>query len=184
MKLWLLWVLASTVAFGVGGRLGVALSPSRDLIVIGYLAVTASLILAGVLQWLMLRRLIVDAAWWLPASVAAVALIGVLVFGLGLIQRDVGWVVGVAVGWIVLGALQWLVVREQVAGAGWWVLANTLGLIVAVPVVGFVTSATGVGADGASGGLLRWLAFGAAYGIVTGTALCWLLRERLQLTMA
>ena len=55
MKLWLLWVLASTVAFGVGGRLGVALSPSKDLIVIGYLAVTASLILAGVLQWLVLR---------------------------------------------------------------------------------------------------------------------------------
>jgi hypothetical protein len=184
MKLWLLRVLASTVAFGVGGRLGVALSPSRDLIVIGYLAVTASLILAGVLQWLTLRRLIADAGWWLPVSVAAAAIVGVLVFGLGLIHRDVGWVLGVAVGWIVLGALQWLVLREQVAGAGWWVLANTLGLIVAVPVVGFVTSATGVPADVAIGGLLRWLAFGAAYGIVTGTALWWLLRERLQLTMA
>ena len=184
MKLWLLWVLASTVAFGVGGRLGVALSPSRDLIVIGYLAVTASLILAGVLQWLMLRRLIPDAGWWVPVSVVAVAIVGVLAFGLGLINRDVGWVLGVAVGWIVLGALQWLVLREHVAGAGWWVLANTLGLIVAVPVVGFVTWATGVPADGAIGGLLRWLAFGAAYGVTTGTALLWLLRERLQLTIA
>ena len=35
MKPWLLWVLASTAAFGVGGRLGAALSPSKDLIVIG-----------------------------------------------------------------------------------------------------------------------------------------------------
>jgi hypothetical protein len=51
-------------------------------------------------------------------------------------------------------------------------------------VVGFVTSATGVPADGDIGSLLRWLAFGAAYGIVTGTALWWLLRERLQLTTA
>jgi len=184
MKLWLLWVLASTVAFGVGGRLGVALSPSRDLIVIGYLAVSASLILAGVLQLLMLRGLIPDAGWWLPVSVASVAIVGVLAFGLGLINRDVGWVLGVAVGWIVLGVLQWLVLREQVAGAGWWVLANTLGLIVAVPVVGLVTLASGAPVDGAIGGLLRWLAFGAAYGVVTGTALVWLVRERLHLTKA
>jgi hypothetical protein len=183
MKLWLLWVLASTVAFGVGERLGVALSPSRDPIVIGYLALTASLILAGVLQWLMLRGLIPAAGRWVPVSVVAAAMVGVLAFGLGLINRDVGWVLGVAVGWILLGALQWLVLREQVAGAGWWVLANTLGLIVAVPVVGFVTWATGVPAVGTIGGLVRWLAFGAAYGVVTGTALLWLLRERLQLTM-
>ena len=183
MKLWLLWVLASTVAFGVGGRLGVALSPSKDLIVVGYLAVTASLILAGVLQWLVLRRLIADTGWWVLVSVVAVAIVGVLVFGLGLINRDVGWVLGVAVGWIVLGALQWLVLREQVAGAGWWVLANTLGLIVAVPVVGFVTSATGTPPDSAIGGFLRWLAFGAVYGVVTGTMLAWLLRQRLELAM-
>ena len=183
MKLWLLWVLASTVAFSVGGRLGGALSPSRDLIVVGYLAVTASLVLAGVLQWLVLRRLIDDTGWWVLVSVGAVAIVGVLVFGLGLIDRDVGWVLGIAVGWIVLGALQWLVLREQVAGAGWWVLANLLGLIVAGPVVGFVTWATGAPADSALGGFLRWLAFGAAYGVVTGSALSWLLRQRLDVAM-
>ena len=184
MKPWLLWILATTVAFGVGGRLGAALSPSRDLIVIGYLAVTAGLILAGALQWLILRSLIDDAGWWLPASVAAVVAVGLLVFGLGLIHRDVGWVLGVFVGWIVLGVLQWLVLREQVAGAGWGVLANALGLIVAGPVVGFVTWATGVPTDSAFGNALRWLAFGSAYGIVTATALWWLLREQLRLTTA
>jgi hypothetical protein len=183
MKLWLLWVLASTVAFGVGGRLGVALSPSKDLIVIGDLALTASIILAGVLQWLVLRRLIADTGSWVLASVAAVAVIGVLVFGLGLINRDVGWVLGVAVGWIALGVLQWLVLREQVAGAGWWVLASTLGLIVAVPVVGFVSWATGAPVDSAVGGLVRWLAFGAAYGAITGAALLWLLRRRLEVAV-
>lgn len=183
MKLCLLWMLASALAFGVGGRLGAALSPSKDLIVIGYLAVTASLVLAGVLQWLILRRLIANTDWWVPVSVIAVAIVGVLVFGLGLINRDVGWVLGVAVGWIVLGALQWLVLREQVARAGWWALAHTLGLIVAVPVVGFVTWVSGAPAEGTVGGFLRWLAFGAAYGVVTGTALWWLLRERLELAI-
>lgn len=183
MKLWLLWVLASTVAFGVGGRLGGALSPSKDLIVIGYLAMTTSLILAGLLQWLVLRRLIANTGWWVLVSVVAVGIIGVLVFGLGLINRDVGWVLGVALGWIVLGALQWLVLREQVAGAGWWVLANTLGLIVAGPVVGFVTWATGAPTDSVVGGFLRWLAFGTGYGVVTGTTLSWLLRQRLELAI-
>ena len=60
---------------------------------------------------------------------------------------------------------------------------RTLGLIVAPPVVGFVTWATAPAVDSAVGGLLRWLAFGAAYGAVTGTTLLWLLRRRLELAM-
>ncbi len=179
MKLWLLWVLASTVAFGIGGRVGLAWSPSRDLIVIAYLGLAASMILAGVLQWLVLRGLIAHAGAWLLANVAATAAVGALAFGLGLINRDAGWVLGVAGGWIVLGVLQWLVLREQLVGAGWWVLASTLGLIVAGPVVGFVSWATGAPGGSLAGGLSRWLAFGAAYGAITGTALVWLLRQRL-----
>jgi len=158
MRLVLLWALASAAAFGIGGRVGSTVSPSRDLIVIGYLSLSASLMLTGALQWLVLRRLIAESGWWMPASLAAVAVIGLLVFGLGLIDRDVGWVLGVAVGGIVLGALQWLVLREQVARAGWWVLTNTLGLIVAIPVVGFVTWATGTPVDSPIGGFLpKWL---------------------------
>jgi hypothetical protein len=116
------------MAVAVGGRVGVVLGASRDLIVTGYLAVTASLILAGVLQWLLLRRLIADTAWWVPA--------------------------------------------------------NTSGLVLAIPVVGFVTWATGAPADDTFGAFFRWLAFCTAYGIVTGTALWRLLRERHQLATA
>lgn len=180
MRLWLLWVLATTLAFGIGGRFGAALSPSDDSIVMAYFTVSASLVLTGLLQWLVLRQLITDAGRWVLASAAAVVIVGGLVFGLGLINRDVGWVVGVVVGWIALGVLQWLVLREQVPGAGWWVLANMLGLIVAIPAVGFATWATGAPADGPIGGLIRWLAFGAAQGVVTGAALWSLLQERLQ----
>ena len=181
MRLWLVWVLVSTVAFGVGGRLGVALSPSQDLITIAYLAITASIVLAGVLQWLVLRRLVADTNSWALANLTSAAVIGVLVFGLGLIDRDVGWVLGVAIGWIVLSVLQWLSLRRQVPGAGWWVLASTLGLIVAVPVVGLVSWATGAPANSAMGGVLRWLAFGATYGAVTGAALLRLVRRQLEL---
>ena len=177
MKLWLLWVLASTVAFGVGGRLGAAWSPSRDLIVVGYFALSASTILTGVLQWLLLRRHVGDTDLWVLASVGAVAAIGVIAFGVGMINRDIGWVLGVVVGWIVLGLLQWLILRQQVPSAGWWVLATMLGLFVAGPVVGFVSWATGAPVDSVVGEVLRWVAFGAAYGTITGVTLSLLLRQ-------
>jgi len=180
MKMWLGWVVATAVAFGVGGPLGTDLSPTRDIIVIGYFALSISLILAGALQWLMLRRLVDNSGWWVPMSVAAVALVGMLVFGLGLYDRDLGWVLGVIVGWLVLGGLQWLVLREHVGGAGWWVLASALGLILAIPLVGLMTWVTGGPSDGPVWASLRWLAFGAAYGATTGTVLLWLLRERFQ----
>lgn len=178
--LWLLWALACTFAFGVGGGLSAALSPFRDLILTGYLALAVSLVLAGALQWLLLRRQLDEAGAWALASITAVALIGVVVFGVGMMNRDAGWVLGVVVGWIMLGVFQWLVLRQEVAGAGWWIVATTLGLLSAIPVVGFVTWATGPPVDSTVGGLLRWHAFGAAYGSVTGTALLWLLRHRLE----
>ena len=179
MKVWLGWVLACTFAFGVAGP-SVALSPSQDLIVTAYLALSMSLLLAGVLQWLLLRNQLNESGRWVLASITAVVVIGVLVFGIGVMNRDVGWVLGVVAGWVVLGLLQWLVLRQQVASAGWWVVATTLGLIVAGPVVGFASWASGAPVDGAVGRLLRWHAFGAAYGVVTATALWWLLQQRLD----
>ncbi len=181
--LWLLWALACTFAFGLGGGLSAALSPFRNLIT-PYLAMAVSLVLAGVLQWLLLRSQVNEAGWWALASITAVAVIGVVAFGVGMMNRDVGWVLGVVVGWIMLGVLQWLVLRQEVAGAGWWIVATTLGLPLAVPVVGFVSWATGTPVDSTVGGLLRWHAFGAAYGSITGTALLWLLRHRLEYAVA
>lgn len=180
MKLWLLWVLASAAGFGLGGRLGRAMSPTEDLIVVGYVALSLSLVLGGLLQWLILRPMIAS-GWWLPASILGVAILGVLIYGVGLLDRDVGWVLGVIVGWALLGVLQWLVLREQVPDAGWWVAAHAVALVMAGPGVGFVTWLTGAPVETAVGSVLRWLAFGAVYGIVTGSALWWLLRERLPL---
>ncbi len=181
MKLWLTWALASTVGFGLGGRLGRTVSPSEDIMVIGYLALALSLVFVALLQWLILRPLIASTGWWVAASIVGVGILGVTVYGAGLLNRDVGWVVGAMAGWVLLGVFQWLVLRETVAGAGWWVAAHALALVLAGPGVGFVTWLTGAPVDTSVGNLLRWIAFGAVYGAVTGSALCWLLRERLSL---
>ena len=178
MKLWLIWVVASVVSFGLGGRLGRAMGPVEDAILIGYLSLSLSLLLVGLLQWVILRPLLDVDGTWFAASVAAVLGMGVAVYGLGALNRDVGWVLGVILGWALLGVLQGVLLRETVLAAGWWVAGHVLALIVAGPGVGFMTWLTGAPVDTVFGNLLRWAAFGAAYGATTGSTLAWLLHDR------
>ena len=158
--LWILWMLASTVAWAVGAPVGVA-AGAGNIIVAGYVGIAVGGVVVGALQWLLLRHWIHRAIWWVAANIAAVAVVGILVFGLGLINVDVGWVIGVAVFGTVVGVLQWLVLRHEVGRAGWWVLASTVGWVVGGPLGGFV----------------GWAALGAAYGAITGAALVWLGRQ-------
>ena len=73
-----------------------------------------------------------------------------------------------------VGALQWLILRRQLSRAGWWVLANVGGWVVAVAVV---MSLAGVFA-------VFWAVAGAvamaAQGAITGRTLVWLLRQPLS----
>ena len=119
-------------------------------------------------------------ALWVPASLGVAVLLGLLVWGLGMVDRHVGWVLGVVLAWGLLGVFQWLILRSEVDGAGWWVVAHLAALLAAGPGVGFVSWLTGAPVDSAWGNLSRWLAFGGVYGVVTGSALWWLLRERLS----
>ncbi len=155
-------MLASTVGWAAGGPVGVAVGSSRYIIVNGYVGIAVGGTVAGALQWLVLRRQVARAGRWVLASLGAAAVVGVVVFGVGAVSADVGWVVGAAAFGTVLGALQWLVLRRQVARAGWWVLASTVGWVVGGPV----------------GGIVGWAALGAVYGAVTGPVLVWLLRQR------
>ena len=175
-RVWLWWVLASMVGWAVGGYVGVAMGGglSRGIIVTGYVGVTAGVTVAGALQWLVLRRQVARAGWWVVTGIVSGAVVGILVVVLGWVVGvvgrlvggaawgaswgpdwsaepggDVGFVVAVAAGGTVLGVLQWLVLRRRVARAGWWVLASTAG----------------------------WAVLGAVYGAITGAVLVWLLRR-------
>ena len=192
-RVWLWWVLASTVGWAAGGYVGVAMGEglSRGIIVTGYMGVAAGVTVAGALQWLVLRRQVARAGWWVVTGIMSGAVVGVLAVGLGwgvsVVGRlvggaawganwgpdwsadpggDVGWVAGVAAGGTVLGVLQWLVLRRQVARAGWWVLASTVGWVVGGLVSGITDAAVG------------WAVLGAVYGAITGAVLVWLLRQR------
>lgn len=178
MKRWLLWVLATTVAFGFGGFLGGVLIAPEDPIVTGFTALALSLLICGGLQGQVLPSPLAGGSRpWLEAALVAMITLGALTFGVGRFAPDLGWVLGVVLAWAVLGLMQWRFLRKQVSRAGWWVGATLLGLVVAGPLVGLASWASGMPVDGLTGGLLRWVAFGFAYGGVTATALSLLLRE-------
>jgi hypothetical protein len=168
-RVWFLWLMAGAFGWGLGVYLGwfgggepKTLQAIPTVILAGYLGVAVGGILIGVLQWLVLRRHVTGAGRWVLASLGAVAVVGVVVFGVGVVNADLGWVGGVSVFGTVVGVLQWAVLRRQVPRAGWWVLASTAGWVVGMP-LGDVNGPPGLG---------------AAYGVITGTVLVWLLRRR------
>ena len=122
-RVWLGWVLASTVGWAVGGPAGVAAGGSGDIIVAGYIGVTAGGILAGMLQWLVLRRHVAGAGWWMAASAAGWVAAGP---GVGLVAAVMGAALTANAGWAALGimygavtgcALVWLLRQPRPAAA-------------------------------------------------------------------
>ena len=81
--------------------------------------------LLGSAQQRYLRRLTLPADWWVLASTVGGAMGGAVA---SLIVDDAMiFAVLFVVSGASVGIAQWLVLRRQVAQAGWWVLASTLG---------------------------------------------------------
>ena len=203
--LWLQWVLASILGYGGGTTIGNALAnmiprmtcsqsfsdsfidrltnfaciqPSLALILIVVLLGLAG----GFMQWLVLRRRITGAAWWIPASGMGFPLALVIADKAMLLVGDFAaapLLLGVLFG-ALSGAMPWLVLRRQNARAGWWLPAHLLGALVggALGIVGFHAAAL-IGLY-----QLTWAAagamFGAGLGAVTGFMLIWLLNKSIS----
>ena len=173
---WFWWVLASTVGYAVGNAagmkvvqavVGAAEYRAKGFVVAIPLLVVMTGAAVGVMQWLVLRREVSGAGWWVLASTVgwvmgkAAAFLGILFVGLqGFSPVSANIVSGAVVG-AVVGVLQWLILRRQLRRAGWWVLASTVGWVM------------GQAAHGAIG----LPAVGAVSGAITGIALVRLLRQ-------
>jgi hypothetical protein len=187
--------LASAVGWFVGFLMGFVLAHvPGDLIAgalgdwLAYSVLGSGLgIGVGILQWLVLRRRVSRAGWWVLASTAGfvVAWVGSEAavdalgysedfIGRGVLTRLLQDFIGGAMLGPGVGLMQWLVLRRQVSRAGWWVLASTVGCGLGMAVMGAFEVV--VGSIG-TGFLLGLLFGGAVLGAVTGGALVWLLRQ-------
>ena len=165
---WGWWLLACIVGFMLGFVVANATfgfgAPAG--IVIG--------VSLGIAQWLVLRRYIARAGWWVLASIVGLAVgfgVCAAVLFADDFADDVGFAMAGAVAGTVIGAslgiAQWLVLRRHVARAGWWVLASAVG-VATFETVDFAMSFDPGGA---------FIVGVAVYGAITGGVLVWLLRQ-------
>jgi hypothetical protein len=145
----------------------------------------------GIVQWLVLRRHIREAAWWILASIVG----GLVGLALGLVLSDevqplmaafLGEAVqsrptgprlllssalatgtAGAVAGIGLGSAQWLALRRHVRSAGWWIVASGLGWMISLSVSAAIVDEVGI--------LISLLVAGLASGAATGSLLAYLL---------
>ena len=167
-RFWFWWLNASTAGF----ILGFVVANRLDWF--GALAGTVIGASLGIAQWLILRRFIARAGWWVLASIVGLA-VGFGVCSAVLFAddfaQDVGFAIAGAVAGTVIGAAlgiaQWLVLRRHVARAGWWVLASAVGVAI------FETVDFAMQFDAGP----VFLVGVAAYSAITGGVLVWLLRQ-------
>lgn len=155
-RFWFQWVLVTAVSWAVGVLGGVLFGA-----------------VVGVAQWLVLRRHIPRAGWWVLASTVGWFVALNVSGALDRVLDWTLWYISGAVGGMAVGAAQWLVLRRRVARAGWWMLPTIAGgctswystlmlfeinVFLGVVMVEFVS--------------------GALYGAITGSVLVWLLQRR------
>lgn len=187
---WMGWTAANAVGWAVGLTVMTAVQLALEAASGGALveaeggAVLESVgnllfgLAVGAMQWLALRRRIVGARWWIPATAVGFFLAGLV----GGALEDIGSAAGGFVVSFGLGAaagtLQWLILRRQVRRAGWWVLASTI-LVFAGLIAGLLIAVTLTGEmPGVSAGMVAFAAVsGAVFGMTSGFVLMWLLRQ-------
>jgi len=127
------WVFVSLVVKVVGGTIQVG---GHTRITEDYLSTYILLLvlglLAGFLQYLLLRRHLPRMGWWIAATTLGLLLGlvgGRLLFRTTQSTFDSMWfgILGTVLIGGSMGLVQWLVLRQHVRHAAWWIPANVLG---------------------------------------------------------
>jgi hypothetical protein len=113
---WFLWILANI--FGV--LVGVLAHNISHLDFVPFAIMGFAL---GIGHWLVLRRNILWAGWWILASGVGLSVAGLLANNM---IYDTGSFVGFAYG-LIAGIGQWLVLRRQMPNAGLWLIVSVIG---------------------------------------------------------
>jgi hypothetical protein len=171
------------LASAAGGALGVALGlkvGSHDLPAPAASRAVDEVIIYGLYwmgigagQWLVLRRCIARAGWWVVASALGGALVGLAAGTLGNPPPVPVYAAYGLLG-LLLGVPQWMILRRHVRRAAWWLMANSAGWALGTLAAVALDRAMTIRVSEIAGLVLL---FGVASGIagsVTGALLVWL----------
>ncbi len=99
-----LWGLASALGFGSAMGAPAAANPAEELAMAGFLILSVFGVVGGILQWLILRRKVTRAGWWLLANLLG-SLVGAISFPIGVAISETGnWGLATMVFGLVFGA--------------------------------------------------------------------------------
>lgn len=162
IALLVLWTGASVVGqyifynVGIGGVL--ISSTARGVFRIIILSLIWGIVggIIGIIQRLILRQAGLTIKRWADWTAVGWAVGGAMVMGLGIGH----WLLQQVVLGLAIGVMQWLPLRKYVRRAGWWIIANSIGMLINVPVAGWI--------------------LGVQTGLVTGLALIWIMNHPIQ----
>lgn len=147
---WLKWLLATTVSFSIcfiaffylGKMLALMIGYPHEDPFFYHLAYNIHSIVicagVGIIQWLILRRIVSRVGWWMPAMLVGFILTLVLLYTLPITRihfldveysfadnlvSSIFW----SLGGTLAGVFQWFFLRRHISRAYWWILANAVG---------------------------------------------------------
>jgi hypothetical protein len=167
---WWRW-LPTFIGFIAGGSLALGVIDRVDSMGAALIGGALAGVVIGGGQWLILRRVLPGAAWWIAATAVGQAVglaVGAPLVGYGTEPRDLA--VQGAIAGLAIGILQALVLRRGAADGRWWALASP-----ALWVTGWLV--TWAGRIDVDQQFFNFGAYGAiTYTVLSGLLLVWLLR--------
>ncbi len=178
--LWLFWLLAT----GAGGAFIGWIAAPTDF----FWELIGSGFVVGIFQWIVLRRYINSAFWWIPLSGFGWILgIYLMIFTREILNPVIEFLKSTGIFWevfwlnvthqpinfAVFGFAQWLLLRRHFRYAFWWIFASALSGVFRSAVGSYVCK---VGCQ-IGGGTISNAAGWAASSAITGIVLVWLINN-------
>lgn len=180
-RLFFLWLLATALSMSCGsGIASLIFAPFRiqdgfvDLSMFAFLLgiVFVGLFL-GLAQWLVLRQYLLNAGWWVLATVAGYLIYSIfLILSNQLNQNELAFLWSPLLGLLGLGLLQSVVLRKYVYKAYLWILAPSLLTLITIGV-----TLLGRQNDSSLPNTPSILVDSLLYGSITGIVLVWLFKR-------
>ncbi len=95
----------------------------------------------GLAQWLVLRRVLGGAGWWVPATMVGYAALNAAGWIWLLPVEPPPWLAGSSsflLTGLVIGVAQWLALRGRVERAAWWIAISVAGWALAFALTGLI----------------------------------------------